>query len=101
MGVNGVGSGETSHWGEDWEGGLPPMFLGTHTPKLDDKGRVILPAKFRDPLADGLILTKGQERCIVVWTKQSFDDYATAWQAYLGSHEQAFADIDGEVVPPM
>ncbi len=26
------------------------MLLGTHTPKLDDKGRVILPAKFRDDL---------------------------------------------------
>ena len=59
------------------KGGLPPMFLGTHAPKIDDKGRVILPAKFRDPLAEGLILTKGQERCIVVWTKQSFDDYAS------------------------
>ena len=29
------------------------MFLGTHTPKLDEKGRVILPAKFRDELTDG------------------------------------------------
>lgn len=27
------------------------MFLGTHTPRLDDKGRLILPAKFRDELA--------------------------------------------------
>ncbi|MQA26246.1 MAG: cell division/cell wall cluster transcriptional repressor MraZ, partial [Micromonosporaceae bacterium] len=26
------------------------MFLGTHTPRLDDKGRLILPAKFRDEL---------------------------------------------------
>ena len=27
------------------------MFLGTHTPRLDEKGRLILPAKFRDQLA--------------------------------------------------
>lgn len=27
------------------------MFLGTHTPRLDEKGRLILPAKFRDELA--------------------------------------------------
>ena len=27
------------------------MFLGTHTPKLDEKGRFFLPAKFRDRLA--------------------------------------------------
>ena len=36
------------------------MFLGTHAPKLDDKGRVILPAKFRAELASGLVLTRGQ-----------------------------------------
>ncbi len=29
------------------------MFFGTYTPKLDDKGRLILPAKFRDQLAEG------------------------------------------------
>ena len=34
------------------------MFLGTYTPKLDDKGRLTLPAKFRDELAGGLMVTK-------------------------------------------
>ncbi len=54
------------------------MFLGTHTPKLDEKGRIILPAKFRDGLADGLVLTKGQDRCLVVWPRAEFDSYAAA-----------------------
>ncbi len=40
------------------------MFLGTHTPRLDDKGRLFLPAKYREELAAGLVLTKGQERCL-------------------------------------
>ena len=40
------------------------MFLGTHEPLLDEKGRLILPAKFRDELASGLVVTKGQERCL-------------------------------------
>jgi len=40
------------------------MFLGTHSPRLDEKGRLILPAKFRDELAEGLVITKGQERCL-------------------------------------
>ncbi|RZT64294.1 MraZ protein [Microcella alkaliphila] len=48
------------------------MFLGTHTPKLDDKGRLILPAKFRGSLADGLVLARGQERCIYVFTPEVF-----------------------------
>lgn len=43
------------------------MFFGTYTPKLDDKGRLILPAKFRDQLAGGLMVTRGQERCLYVW----------------------------------
>ena len=52
------------------------MFLGTHTPKLDEKGRLILPAKFREPLSDGLVMTKGQERCVVIWPDDRFQDYA-------------------------
>ena len=52
------------------------MFLGTHAPRLDDKGRLVLPAKFREPLAAGVVLTKGQERSIVVWPAAEFAAYA-------------------------
>jgi MraZ protein len=48
------------------------MFLGTHAPRLDDKGRLFLPAKFRDELAEGLVITKGQERCLYVWPMVEF-----------------------------
>jgi MraZ protein len=50
------------------------VFLGTHTPKLDDKGRLILPAKFRDELAEGLVITRFQERCLAIWPISSFVD---------------------------
>ena len=43
------------------------MFLGTHEPRLDEKGRLILPARFRDELSSGLVITKGQERCLYVF----------------------------------
>ena len=43
------------------------MFLGTHLPRLDEKGRLFLPARFRDELATGLVMTKGQERCLYVF----------------------------------
>jgi MraZ protein len=49
------------------------MFLGTHTPKLDDKGRLFLPAKFRDELAEGLVVTKGQERCLSLFPLAEFE----------------------------
>jgi MraZ protein len=48
------------------------MFLGTHSPRLDEKGRLILPAKFRDELAEGLVITKGQERCLYLWSLAEF-----------------------------
>ena len=48
------------------------MFLGTHSPRLDEKGRLILPAKFREELAEGLVLTRGQERCIYVFSQKEF-----------------------------
>jgi MraZ protein len=48
------------------------VFLGTHTPRLDEKGRLILPAKYREELTGGLVLTKGQERCLYVFPLTEF-----------------------------
>ena len=49
------------------------MFLGTHAPRLDDKGRLILPAKFREELAGGIVLTRGQEHCLDAFTTAEFE----------------------------
>lgn len=140
------------------------MFLGTHHPRLDDKGRLILPAKFRDELAEGVVVTKGQERCLFVFplaefqrvtealsqapvTQRSVRSYSrvffasasdevpdkqgritipaplreyagldkecvvigantrveiwdtASWERYLSEQEQAFADVEEEVLP--
>lgn len=56
------------------------MFYGTYTPKLDDKGRLFLPAKFREALAEGLVVTRGQERCLVVWSNADWDQMAEKLQ---------------------
>ena len=52
------------------------MFLGTFTPKLDEKGRLILPAKFRDELAEGMVVTRGQEHCLYVFPIEEFERLA-------------------------
>jgi MraZ protein len=54
------------------------VFLGTHTPRLDEKGRLFLPAKYREELAPGLVLTKGQERCLYVFPEAEFGRIAEA-----------------------
>jgi len=57
------------------------VFLGTHTPRLDDKGRLFLPAKFRDELAGGVVITRGQERCLYVFTRAAFATRAEELQS--------------------
>lgn len=49
------------------------MFLGRHAHNLDAKGRLAVPAKFRDGLAGGVVLTRGIDRCLSLYP-------ITAWQ---------------------
>jgi MraZ protein len=63
------------------QGRWSPVFLGTHHPKLDDKGRLFLPAKFREPLQGGLVMTKGQEHCLYVFPRDDFVAYTEQMQA--------------------
>ena len=48
-------------------------FYGNHEHTLDAKGRVILPARFREPFRDGAFLTKLPDGGLGVWTRQEFD----------------------------
>ena len=57
------------------------MFLGTYTPKIDEKGRLFLPAKFREELMAGLVVTTGQERCLTVYKLADFAEVAARVQA--------------------
>lgn len=49
------------------------MFLGTYTPRLDEKSRLILPAKFREELSGGVVITRGQDRCLYVFSRTEFE----------------------------
>jgi MraZ protein len=48
------------------------MFSGTFRPRLDEKSRLFLPAKFREAMGDGLVITRGQERSIDMRTQADF-----------------------------
>lgn len=48
------------------------LFFGEYYHSLDEKGRVILPAKFREMLADGFFITKSFDNCLLVYTKRDW-----------------------------
>ncbi|WBU38748.1 division/cell wall cluster transcriptional repressor MraZ [Homoserinibacter sp. YIM 151385] len=50
------------------------MLLGTFAPKLDDKGRIVLPAKFWDEFSGGLVMTRGQEHCVYLFSQREFEN---------------------------
>ncbi|HSQ36846.1 MAG TPA: division/cell wall cluster transcriptional repressor MraZ [Acidimicrobiia bacterium] len=49
------------------------MFLGEHKHIVDVKGRVVMPSRFRPELERGLVVTKGQDRCLAVFPVERFN----------------------------
>ncbi len=87
---------------------------GTFFPKLDDKGRLTLPAKFREHFAEGVVVTRVQEGCLAVYDVETFDSLDAkfesktnndaeirAYQRWLnsGSHDDV-PDRQGRVTLP-
>ena len=65
---------------------LPALFLGEFEHSIDDKGRLAIPARFRAALEDGLVITRGLDRCLVLYDSESWRTMAervrtlNAWQ---------------------
>src|SRR5215510_9149565 len=53
-------------------------FRGTFDYSLDAKNRLTVPAKFRASLAEGVVLAKGIEPCVQLWTPGGFEAYTGA-----------------------
>jgi MraZ protein len=51
-------------------------FFGTYTPRIDDKGRVTLPARYRERFAAGVMVTRGQDHCLYLFTPAGFEEFA-------------------------
>ncbi len=50
------------------------MFIGEYQHTIDDKGRLIIPSKFREDLGDEFIMTKGLDNCLFVYPKKRMVD---------------------------
>lgn len=54
------------------------MFLGEFEYKIDDKGRVPLPPRFRRELKDGVVLSAGPEKCIIAYSIPEWNKFAAS-----------------------
>ncbi|MBN1876870.1 MAG: division/cell wall cluster transcriptional repressor MraZ [Anaerolineae bacterium] len=52
------------------------MFLGQYTYTIDSKGRLTIPARFRDELPDTVIITRGLDRCLTVYPLDVWEEIA-------------------------
>lgn len=48
------------------------MFIGEYNHAIDEKGRVAVPAKFRQQLRGGAVVTRGLDTCLVVYPKKEW-----------------------------
>lgn len=55
-------------------------FSGTYTPRLDDKFRLTLPAKFRAQFAGEIVVSKGNEHCLELLTQDVYEERAKRWE---------------------
>ena len=49
------------------------MFIGEYHHSIDDKGRLIIPSKFREELGEKFIITRGIENCLVAYSEESWN----------------------------
>jgi MraZ protein len=49
------------------------MFLGEYAHTIDDKGRLTIPAKFRDELQGGIVVTRGLDRCLWAYPRSEWE----------------------------
>lgn len=53
------------------------MFIGEFEHQMDEKGRMIIPAKFRDGLGSAFVVTRGLDECLFVYPREEWDQLET------------------------
>ena len=65
-------------------------FRGTFDYSLDAKNRLTVPARFRAALAEGVVLAKGFESCVALWTPSDYDAFTrTSLAAFIPLSDEA------------
>jgi MraZ protein len=69
------------------------MFLGEFNHSLDDKGRLTLPAKFREQLAPGIVITRGLDGCLFVFTYEDWSKFTSQLSEKLPFTQKSARDL--------
>ena len=51
------------------------MLLGEYNHTIDEKGRLIIPAKFRNDLGENVVICKGLEGCLFVYSQEEWESF--------------------------
>ena len=90
------------------------MLLGEYNHTIDEKGRLIIPAKFRNDLGENVVICKGLEGCLFVYSQEEWESFvnelkslprmnkdARIFQRYFfGSANELTYDKHGRVLVP-
>lgn len=90
------------------------MFLGEYNHSIDTKGRLIVPAKFREELGNDFIVTKGLDGCLYIYPNKEWEEFEKKLSAlpmgksdirkmvrfFLSSAVQAEIDKQGRILIP-
>ena len=73
------------------------MFMGEYAHTIDAKGRVILPADFRQELGVSFVITKGLDKCLFLYGQQAWEELAAGAAAREagGARHRAFLFLGG------
>jgi len=53
--------------------GLDFMLMGEYRHNIDEKGRLIIPSKFREEIGEKIVVTKGLEGCLFIYSLDTWD----------------------------
>ena len=56
------------------------MFMGEYHQKIDEKGRLTIPAKLRNELGDNFIVTRGLDGCLFIYKKENWEKIINNYQ---------------------
>ena len=69
------------------------MLLGEYEHTIDDKNRLTLPARFRQSFEDGVVITRGIEPCLAVYTQEGWEDFVSSSLAGLDRFSREARDM--------